>query len=153
MTLPKELLCHAVTVFNRVNPAGGGEDFRYAVLRNVRIEQRIGVTQKKEGQFPHDTFKLFADQKHTEAYRGSDKLSYMEKTIFRRLKGEAQEGLWTFAEGDYLVPKELVPGWDAYGIDDLRDYEQVFVIHSIVPVYSDGEFHHWEVSGRGRIIE
>ena len=136
MALSKELLCHTVTVFNRLEDDDGTERLRGIWLKNVRIEQRIGIFQQKDGQFSHDTFKHFADPEITEACRVDTKLEY-----------------WTFAEGDYLIPKEVSLLQEDEELDDIRKYEQVFVINSVNPVYAGKRLHHWEVSGRGRILE
>lgn len=153
MALSKELLCHTVTIFNRLEDDDGTELFRGVWLKNVRIEQRIGIFQQKDGQFSHDTFKLFADPKVTEACRVNTNLEYRNKQHFMSFPFSDKMTYWTFAEGDYLVPEEVPLSLEDEGLDDIRKYEQVFVINSVNPVYAGKMLHHWEVSGRGRILE
>ena len=153
MALSKELLCHTVTVFNRLEDDDGTERLRGIWLKNVRIEQRIGIFQQKDGQFSHDTFKLFADPEITEACRVDTKLEYWEKQSFSYSPFSFKMTHWTFAEGDYLIPKEVSLLQEDEELDDIRKNEQVFVINSVNPVYAGKRLHHWEVSGRGRILE
>lgn len=153
MVLFRDLLFQSVTVFNRTDEVCGVEKFRAVVLKNVRMEERTGVFQRQEGLASHDTFKLFADREHTEAFCGEKKLEYLDKRLYSAMIPSSKDNYWTFAEGDYLVPKALEPAWAEFTMDQIKQHVQVYTVNAITPVFAGGKFHHWEVSGRGRILE
>jgi len=118
-----------VTVFNRLGEDEQGKGiYKACVFRNVYIETKAAANPVYSGERNNDNFRL---------YLFTDR-GYLEKEEFLR----SPEGHWTLAPGDLL----------AKGIHSeipLRPYR----INTINVFYAQDKFHHWEVSGRGHLLE
>ena len=119
-----------VTIFNRLGEDENGEAlYKPCVFRNVRIETKTASNPVNSGERDNDNFHLFLFTDD----------GYLPPEEFTE---ETQHGHWTLAPGDLL----------AEGIctePPARPYR----INTVVPCYAGDRFHHWEVKGRGQILE
>ena len=119
-----------VTIFNRTEENADGEmQYKASVFRNVRIETKLAANPVDSGERNNDNFILFLFSKE----------GYVTPEHF---VGENRKGHWTLAPGD-LVAEGICTALPA------RPYR----INTVNPCYAGEHFHHWEVKGRGQILE
>lgn len=118
-----------VTIFNRLGEnESGTAEYKVCVFRNVYIETKRAANPVYSGERNNDNFRL---------YLFTDR-GYLPPEQFR----QSPEGHWTLEAGDLL----------ALGIH--KDIPaRPFRINTINPFYSGDRFHHWELSGRGQLLE
>ena len=118
-----------VTIFNRLGEDEYGE-MTYAprVFRDVWMQTKTASNPVNSGERDNDNFLLFIF---------SDD-GYLPPEQFR----DNPTGHWTLAPGDPV----------AEGIAQTLP-ARPFRINTINPCYTKKGFHHWEVRGRGQIME
>ncbi len=118
-----------VTIFNRLGENEEGKaKYKSCVFRNVYIETKHAANPVYSGERNNDNFRL---------YLFTDR-GYLPPESFR----ESPQGHWTLEPGDLLamgIHKE-VPA-------------NPFRMNTINVFYARDKFHHWEVSGRGQLLE
>lgn len=118
-----------VTIFNRLGEdEGGNARYKTCVFRNAYIETKLAANPVYSGERNNNNFRLYL---FTE--RG-----YLPPETF----SEDPAGHWTLQPGDLLaLGIHEVPPADAYRINTINVF------------YAREQFHHWEVSGRGQLLE
>ena len=118
-----------VTIFNRLGEDEEGKGrYKPCVFRNVYIETKEAANPVYSGERNNNNFRL---------YLFTDR-GYLPKEEFLK----SPHSHWTLAPGDLL----------ALGIH--RDLpKNPFRINTINIFYAQNKFHHWEVSGRGQLLE
>ena len=147
MGIKKSSLPHEATLFHR-----DGESYTAFYFKYVRFEQRIAVMQKTRGQASYDTFKVFIDPKNSVVFGDSGRKKYLPCHTYKHLAEPEKNEYWTIEEGDYLAAEHVDAGLWA-DIRELKKKMRVYTVNSFVPVYEKRGLHHWEVSGRGKILE
>lgn len=118
-----------VTIFNRLGEDENGEGiYKTCVFRNTYIETKSAANPVYSGERNNDNFRL---------YLFTDK-GYLPPDEFR----QSPTGAWTLAPGDLL----------ALGIHN-EIPKRPYRINTINVFHSKNKFHHWEVSGRGHLLE
>ncbi len=118
-----------VTIFNRLGEdEEGNARYKACVFRNVYIETKVAANPVYSGERNNNNFRLYL---FTE--RG-----YLPREDFLR----NPEGHWTLHPGDLLTT----------GIHEIPP-ENPYRINTINVFYAKEKFHHWEVSGRGQLLE
>ena len=118
-----------VTIFNRLGENGQGEGlYKASVFRNAYIETKRAANPVYSGERNNDNFRL---------YLFTDR-GYLDKDEFLA----SPEGHWTLAPGDLL----------AKGIHSELP-KRPFRINTVNAFFAKDRFHHWEVSGRGQLLE
>ncbi len=118
-----------VTIFNCLGENQEGKmQYKTSVFRNVYIETKHAANPVYSGERNNDNFRL---------YLFTDK-GYLPKDDFLA----DPQTHWTLEPGDFL----------ALGI-----HNQVpkfpYRINTVNVFYAQDKFHHWEVSGRGQLLE
>ena len=118
-----------VTIFNRLGEDEQGNGiYKPCVFRNVYIETKTAANPVYSGERNNDNFRLYLFTN-----RG-----YLPKDEFLK----SPHSHWTLAPGDLLVK----------GIH--RDLpRRHYRINTINEFHARDKFHHWEVSGRGQLLE
>ena len=118
-----------VTIFNRLGEdEQGNEQYKSTVFRNVYIETKHASNPVYSGERNNDNFRL---------YLFTDR-GYLPPEEFR----ETPNGHWTLEAGDFL----------ALGIHNQLP-RHPYRMNTINVFYAQDKFHHWEVSGRGQLLE
>lgn len=118
-----------VTIFNRLgeDEQGNGR-YKASVFRDVYIETKIAANPVYSGERNNNNFRL---------YLFTDK-GYLPGDEFR----ESPENHWTLEPGDFL----------AMGIHQELP-KNPYRMNTINAFFARDQFHHWEVSGRGQLLE
>lgn len=118
-----------VTLFNRMGEDAQGKGiYKPCVFRNVYIETKHAANPVYSGERNNDNFRLYLFTNQ----------GYLPKEEF--LASPANH--WTLEPGDLLalgIHQEIPPS--------------PFRINTINVFYARDQFHHWEVSGRGLLLE
>ena len=118
-----------VTIFNRLGEDENGiAQYKICIFRNVRMETKTAANPVYSGERNNNNFRL---------YLFTDR-GYLPPEEF--LKSPNLH--WTLAPGDLLAV-------GVHGEIPKNPYR----INTINALYSEKGFHHWEVSGRGRLLE
>ena len=118
-----------VTVFNRLGEDEEGKGiYKPVVFRNVKIETKRAANPVYSGERNNDNFRL---------YLFTDR-GYLPRDKFLK----SPHSHWTLAPGDLLaegIHKEIP--------------RHPYRLNTINVFYAGDKFHHWEVSGRGQLLE
>lgn len=118
-----------VTIFNRLGEdENGNAQYKPCIFRNVYIESKHASNPVYSGERNNDNFRL---------YLFTDR-GYLPREQFLASPGNH----WTLEPGDLLargIHKEIP--------------KNPFRINTINVFYARDKFHHWEVSGRGLLLE
>lgn len=118
-----------VTIFNRLGEdETGTARYKASVFRNVYIETKHAANPVYSGERNNDNFRL---------YLFTDR-GYLPHDEFRK----DPENHWTLEPGDLL----------ALGIHPTPP-KNPYRLNTINVFYARDRFHHWEVSGRGQLLE
>ncbi len=118
-----------VTIFNRLGEDENGKGiYKPCVFRNVYIETKHAANPVYSGERNNDNFRL---------YLFTDR-GYLPKEEFQK----SPAGHWTLEPGDLL----------ALGIHRTIPTNP-YRLNTINVFYARDKFHHWEVSGRGQLLE
>lgn len=118
-----------VTVFNRLGEDSDGEmTYQPVVFRNVWMQTKTASNPVNSGERDNDNFLLFL---FTED-------GYLPPEEF----AETPQNHWTLAPGDLVAEgiRETLP-------------VRPFRVNTVNACRSRETFHHWEVRGRGQIME
>lgn len=154
MGINYKMLTQKVAIFNKIGEKENREEYHISILDKVKLEERIAISHTAEGQAAFDSFKLYIDAKYSKAFYKNSKRLFMHSYAFKDLIPERRAGFWTVNEGDYIVsdiPNDF--SLENGNIENLKRICKVYTINAFVPVYAAEGIHHWEVSGRGKILE
>lgn len=153
MGIKKDCLPHEITIYHKLGEVNKIAKFHPTIIKLVRLEQRIAISQKLKGQSTYDTFKIYIDTCNSVAYWQNNRRTYLSRHTFKSLSQEEQQNYWTISEGDYIITKAIDDSEFSMNIEELKKAMRVYTVNAFVPVYDKKGLHHWEVSGRGKILE
>lgn len=147
MPIGKDCLPQKITVFHRLGETDGVARYHKTVLSDVRIDERLAITQTLSGERSIETFKAFID---VEKQSGP---KFVDAETFSELPEDERDGFWTVAEGDYILPAALMQEDAEKSVTLLKNKMRVFTVNSFSALYNSRGIHHLEVSGRGKLLE